>query len=108
MSTKSSKNELQEFCTMNKWNYPVYELISAGPEFSVRVTVRRENGSEIAAEATDVKKKGAEKEAARLALLKLQGETVVSTEIPNISCMDTATENNTDTTLLALDGFVLQ
>ena len=94
MSTKSSKNELQEYCTMNRWNYPVYELLSTNPDFSVRVRITRDDRSEVVAVAGDAKKKGAEKEAARLALLKLQGKADIETETCSANVMDTVPGDN--------------
>ena len=104
MSTKSSKNELQEFCTQNKWDYPFYELISANQEFTVRVTVLLCDGSEVTAEASDSKKKGAEKEAARLALSKLRGATPALADAPSNPAMDIVPEDSDVRQIASING----
>ena len=76
--TKSSKNELQEYCTSRSWGYPVYDLISTEPEFTVRVRVTRTDKTTVSADGTSTRKKEAEKEAATSLLSSLQGSTQVA------------------------------
>ena len=71
MSTKSSKNELQEFCDGMRWEHPRYENIGESPLFSVRVEVRRGNQDTVSAVGEHTRKKEAGKIAARILLDKL-------------------------------------
>ena len=73
LSNKSSKNELQEYCTSRSWGYPMYDLVSTEPEFTVRVRVTGTDEKEFSAEGISSRKKEAEKDAATALLCKLQG-----------------------------------
>lgn len=80
LSNKSSKNELQEYCTSRSWGYPLYDLVSTDPEFTVRVRVTRTDQKELTAEGSSSRKKEAEKEAASALLCMLRGGMSVAAD----------------------------
>ncbi|CAN1224513.1 Double-stranded RNA-binding protein 4 [Linum grandiflorum] len=70
-----SKSALNELCQRQKWPSPVYSTTKVGPDhtpvFRATVTV---NGAAFASESVAQSSKGAQAEAARVALLQLSAE----------------------------------
>ncbi|CAN1224515.1 Double-stranded RNA-binding protein 4 [Linum grandiflorum] len=73
-----SKSALNELCQRQKWPSPVYSTTKVGPDhtpvFRATVTV---NGAAFASESVAQSSKGAQAEAARVALLQLSAEIQV-------------------------------